>query len=568
MKPIDHQNNSEAPPRSASSIAHLWSRDTLGAALAAALLVAVYLLLEWLSFIHEHKGLPVTPWNPGLGVMFAVMVMGRFYAPLALIVGVVLAEAFVLRSDLEWPVILAISLIIACSYAAVARFARLRLRLDVGLHRLSDIVVLLLSGTAGAVITAILLTVLLMAVGHFEVRDILPASVPLLVGDVIGVGVMTPLLLRGALAWRNTNLQHALRLAPEVAVFAVVITLVLWLILAVEPVNEYQFFYILFLPVVVAAIRHGLDGACLTLAATQLGLVGLLHRFGYDANAFIAFQTLMLALTATGLIVGVVVSERQAADDAFHAAAAKLKEREAEATQAARFNLVSGMASALAHEINQPMTAARALARSAQQLLRASEPDLARADANLTTMIAQVDHAAGIVRRMRDFLRRGQPHFSTIEVPDLLDDALALARSEATARKVDIELVCEAGLPPIHGDRIQLQQVVLNLIRNAIDAIVSTGQSDGRIRVGAKLLPESAGLEISVSDNGPGIRPDLVQQVFDPLTTSKEEGLGLGLSISASIIEAHGGRIWLHAHAPGATEFRFVLPLEQSGFIS
>src|SRR5262249_54380997 len=150
----------------------------------------------------------------------------------------------------------------------------------------------------------------------------------------------------------------------------------------------------------------------------------LLRRHGYDANVFTEFQVLMLVLTATGLTVGVVVSERRQAARAVRAVEARLRAKEAEAAEAARFTLVSGMASALAHEINQPMTAARALARAAQEILRAPNADRARADGNLTTLIAQVDHAAGVVRRMRDFLRRGHPHVSTIDVRGMIEDAL------------------------------------------------------------------------------------------------------------------------------------------------
>ena len=137
-----------------------------------------------------------------------------------------------------------------------------------------------------------------------------------------------------------------------------------------ESADGFTLFYLLFFPVVVGAVRRGLDGACLALAATQFGLVGLLHHHGYDWRVFTEFQVLMFVLTATGLVVGVVVSERQASERMARESEARLKEKEAEVAHAARFSLVSGMATALAHEINQPMAAARALGRSVQELLR------------------------------------------------------------------------------------------------------------------------------------------------------------------------------------------------------
>jgi signal transduction histidine kinase len=325
--------------------------------------------------------------------------------------------------------------------------------------------------------------------------------------------------------------------------------------------DNYKFLSLLFLPVVAAALRYGIDGSCVALAAAQLGLVLLLHRSGHDAAAFTEFQVVMLALTASGLVVGVVVSERQRADLATQQAEQRLKEMQAQATRVARMNVVSGMASALAHEINQPMTAARALARSVQQILRSEAVDVGRADSNLAVLIAQIDHATGVVRRMRDFLRRGQPRVSTLDIRSVLDDALILVGADAVAKHISIDLVVEAVLPPILADRVQLQQVVLNLINNALEAILEAGHDDGRIRVGAEL--RDATIEISVADNGVGVPEG--RQLFEPQTSHKKDGLGLGLSICAAIIEAHGGRIWLHSAAKGATEFRFSLPVQTRG---
>jgi C4-dicarboxylate-specific signal transduction histidine kinase len=196
-----------------------------------------------------------------------------------------------------------------------------------------------------------------------------------------------------------------------------------------------------------------------------------------------------------------------------------------------------------------------------QQLLRSPPPDTDRADANLKSLIAQIDHAAGVIRRMRDFLRRGEPHVSTIAPRALLADALALAAADLTAKGVVATIDAPDGLPFIHGDAVQLQQVLLNLVRNSADAIAGAGRRGGRITVTARANQE--GVEIAVADNGPGIAPEISERLFHPLTTSKQDGLGLGLSISASIVEQHGGRMWLQTGASGATELRFWLPCER-----
>ena len=548
------------------SRAHVVTRGVSGAAmldsaprlLLGATFLAAYVLLEWLSFIHEYKGVPVTPWNPGLGAVFALMLFSGARYGAVLFVGVVIAEIAVLRSSLSWPIIIGVAGIIAIGYAAMTVVARRALAFDAGLGSLRDVLLLLVGGGLGATIVAVLVSLLLVADAQLDVADLPSAALPLLVGDLIGIAVVTPLTLRLVLRTPHLPVRALRALAPEVALYVALVTLSLWFILGTESATGFKYFYLFFLPVVVAAVRHGLDGACLGLALTQLGLVGLLRHHGYDANVFTEFQGLMLILTATGLTVGVVVTERRQAARAMQGVEARLRAREIEAAQAARFTLVSGMASALAHEINQPMTAARALARAIQELMRAPSIDHARTDGNLTNLVAQIDHAAGIVRRMRDFLRRGHPHVSTIDARSMLEDALMLVRAEARTKAIEIVLDLPSELPPLHGDRIQLQQVILNLVRNAMEALA--GRSDGSVRVAVCRLDDH--VEVRVADNGSGIEASLAARLFEPLTTSKPDGLGLGLSICASIVQLHGGRIWLHSGEPGATEFRFSLPLQ------
>jgi two-component system, LuxR family, sensor kinase FixL len=375
---------------------------------------------------------------------------------------------------------------------------------------------------------------------------------------------MTPLTLRLVAGSRPLSIGRLRDLVPELLLYAALLVASLWIIVGAQSVDGFKFFYLLFLPVVVAAVRYGLDGACVSLAFTQFGLVGIMRLYGFDAQTFTEFQVLMLVLTATGLTVGVVVSERKNADRLVQEAEARTKEKEAEAAQAARYNLVSGMASALAHEINQPMTAARALARSAQHILGTPDPDLPRAASNLATLIAHIDHAGGVVSHMREFLRRGRPRMSTLIVRSMLLDALSLIRAQASAHAITIELDVADDLPPVYADRVQLEQVVLNFVHNALEAITGARQTNGRIRIAAARFDGPARIEIHISDNGPGIRDEFADRLFAPLTTSKSEGLGLGLSIIAAIVESHGGRVWLHSGQAGATEFRFSLPLNTS----
>jgi two-component system sensor kinase FixL len=463
----------------------------------------------------------------------------------------------------DWPTDIGVAAITAASYTSVAALVQRYFRIDADLTHLRDVLMLLAAGLVGALLNTALLSAFLLVVGQFNIGDVAQVARPLLIGDTIGIAVVTPLLLRFRVRERFET-RRLLSLAPESALYLCLIGVALWLIVGSEETHGFRLFYVLFVPVVIAAVRHGVDGACSSLAVTQFSLIGLLHLSGHDAAEFTEFQTLLLVLTVTGLIVGVVVTERKNSDRIALDAKARLAERQAEAAQVARLNLVSGMASALAHEINQPMTAARALGRSAQQLLCTPGADLSRADSNLTTMLTHIDHAGDILRRMRDFIRRGHPHVSTINTRDMLEEAMTLAKAEASARHVRVDLDAPADLPDLHGDRVQLEQIVLNLVHNAVDAIASAGQSHGHVLVLARRHAAPPRVEIGVLDNGPGIGGELAGRLFDPLTTTKQDGLGLGLSICASIMEAHGGRVWLHSGKPGATEFRFSVPLARS----
>src|SRR5215471_6123748 len=288
----------------------------------AVLYLAAYIILEWASFIHVHKGLPVTPWDPGLGVAFALMIRDRPLSGLILFAGMVVAETFVLQNDVDWPTDIGVAAITATSYASVAALVQRYFRIDANLTHLRDVLVLLAAGLAGAVLNTVLLSAFLLAVGQFNLGDVVQVARPLLIGDTIGIAVVTPLLLRFKVRERLET-RRLLSLTPEVALYLCLIGVALWLIVGSEQAYGFRLFYLLFVPVVIAAVRHGVDGACFSLAVTQFSLIGLLHFFGYDAGD----------LTVTGLIVGVVISERKNSDRIARNAQARLAERQAEAAQ-------------------------------------------------------------------------------------------------------------------------------------------------------------------------------------------------------------------------------------------
>src|SRR5215470_17457090 len=451
-------------------------------------LVLIWVLQEWASSVHSYKDSLITPWNPGIGILFAVIIREGVLYGLALFVGVMCAE-FVTRSGaLGLPVTMVSAAIIAGAYTSAAVITRNHFPINAELSRLRDGVILILTGVGSAFVVAILLSLLLIAAGWFDLDDLFPSIVRSFVGDAIGIAVVSPLILRFWYLRRQLTPERIRSAVLEAAVYVAPITAGLWAIIDTRSQHGSNFFYLLFLPVIIAAVRQGFDGACFSLLVTQIGLVLLLQRYSFGVEAFTEFQTLMFVLTATALSVGAIVSEREQVRRAFLDAEERLKKREGQAIRAGRFSLVNGMASALAHEINQPITAARALARSAQHILRSAAPDLSRAETNIATSIVQIDAAARTIRRMREFLRRGRPSIGEVDICHLVDDVLMLLQPELAMTSVRVETLIEANLPTLHGDRGQLEQLILNLVRNSIEAITGVGRQNGCVTIACRSM--------------------------------------------------------------------------------
>jgi two-component system sensor kinase FixL len=223
-----------------------------------------------------------------------------------------------------------------------------------------------------------------------------------------------------------------------------------------------------------------------------------------------------------------------------------------------RVSVMGQLASALAHEINQPLSAILRNAEAAALFMQDPSPDLAEITAILEDIRKDDQRAGAVIDRMRALLRRREVEMKPLDVPQMLDDVATLLRPDAAARHIAIEIEIGSDLPPVQGDRVQLQQVLLNLILNAMDAI---GGCERR-RIAVTVRRDAAGrLEASVADSGTGVAADHVERVFEPFFTTKASGIGMGLSISRGIVEAHGGELRVENNTEGGATFRFVLPV-------
>jgi two-component system, LuxR family, sensor kinase FixL len=224
-----------------------------------------------------------------------------------------------------------------------------------------------------------------------------------------------------------------------------------------------------------------------------------------------------------------------------------------------RVSMMGQLASALAHEINQPLGAILRNAEAAELFLQHASPDLDEIRAILADIRKDDQRAGAVIDRMRGLLKRNKLDARPVEVGELVSDVIALVRADAVARQLKLDVDVRVDLPPVCGDRVQLQQVLLNLILNGMDALNGASGRDRLVSLTAR-LNGSQTVEVAVSDTGHGIPADKLQHVFDPFFTTKPNGMGMGLSISRTIIEAHGGMLWAENKNGGGAVFRFTLP--------
>jgi len=263
---------------------------------------------------------------------------------------------------------------------------------------------------------------------------------------------------------------------------------------------------------------------------------------------------LAVGIAQAGTIAGLLIQSRRR-----RRSEAELQELRKEVAHAGRVTLMGQLASSLAHEINQPLGAILRNAEAAELFLKRPCPDLAELAEILADIRRDDQRAGAVIERMRALLLRREPNRAALEVRELAHDVVTLLRPDAAARKVRLDVRIPEGLPPVRGDRVQVQQVLLNLVLNAVDALAEQGGADRLIRFSACLTDGDA-VEIRVADNGPGIPPDRIESVFSPFVTTKPAGMGMGLAISRTLVAAHGGRIWAENRPEGGALLRFTLP--------
>jgi len=242
----------------------------------------------------------------------------------------------------------------------------------------------------------------------------------------------------------------------------------------------------------------------------------------------------------------------------------EIHEQRSELAHLARAAMLGELSGTLAHELMQPLTAVLTNAQVAQRLIARNPPALTDMPDILSDIVAAERRASDVIHRLRTMLAKGHTALVPVDLNEVITDTLKLARSEFAAREISFALHTRADLPPVLGDRVQLQQVLLNLIINACDAMSDTAPAERRITVNAAGSSDGSIVRLSVTDRGSGVPRELIDRIFDPFVTSKEHGLGLGLSICRSIMRAHGGQLIVVNNPDRGATFSFSLPVMQA----
>ena len=386
--------------------------------------------------------------------------------------------------------------------------------------------------------------------------------------NVLAELTLVPLIVTWA-TWRPRELRDALpkQLAEIVGVFAGVLTTsVVAFELPLLDANTAPALFYAPLPFLLwAAVRLGPRGTASALAVMVVVTIwGAVHGLGPFAGGTPQdtardMQLFLISVAVPLLLLAVALEEGGKAELDAH-------EQRLQLTHLSRVAMLGELSGGIAHELNQPLTAILSNAQAAQHFLAGKEIDREELSEILKDIIAADQRAGEVIHRLRALFKKGESHLQPLDANELVREVLSIAHGDLVTRAVEVLPELAPQLPLIEGDRVQLEQVMLNLLMNGCDAM-SAGGADGR-RLSIRSRSSDSSVQISFTDLGPGFRAEDYDKLFQPFYTTKPQGLGLGLSISRSIVTAHGGQLWGSSSPGHGATFHIALPILDLGPIT
>ncbi len=507
-----------------------------------------YSALERVSSIHAWSALEFTLWNPTPALTVAlVMLFGPAYVPLAFVAAVLAGYA-----DGSAPGAgnaLGSAAILAGGYGALGAVLRKTMRKGWWVAEPRMLVKLLLGAASGSFVVSSGLAALHTDYNGIVSVEFLGKVGILWLGSTTGIFVLLPVLLLLGISARRW-LSELRESRVDLALFILGLIAAESIVFFVDFAHELHLFYLMFIPVIWLALRRGIFGSTLAVLLTEIGMVIAVQIRGYPTETFLDFQMLMLVLGATGLLMGGAVT-------AWNRAQQQIRQQQQEMDRAARVTAIGTMGSALAHEISQPLASISTYARACQLLLNESPSVSSRLPETLDKIVDESERAGTVLRNMREAIAESRGDREAIDLRTLLDRVVRLVRAEPMRSTVTVTVAAES-LPPVFGNRVHLEQVFLNLIRNAIEATVQVKRGNN-----VKVTGNRNGdhVEVVIDDEGEGIDSQTAGRLFEPFVTTKSHGLGLGLAISRNLMELGGGNIVFRNLPGGGARFVVRVPL-------
>ncbi len=569
MRPVQSSPQYKFPPirppypaRMADAVSHVGMRlrDSMRSLsvhkiVSLALYCVFFIILQEATNFFPLARLAASPWSPETGLTVAAgVLLGWLVIPLAMLCHII-ADSMTRGAPfltVEFPA----SLLYALAYAGPGLIVRKWLQ-EFGHESIRFLMRFITLTLIAAFTFAASQAGLAVLIRNVPVEELVSPAFTLAVGDIIGILTVSPVFL---LALRDENILGYMR-QHVVALLLCVLAIVLisLFVFGLDSTDDFKFFYLLFVPVVALAVVLGLSGAIAAVLITDTSMMAIIYWREISPSTATELQLLMISLSVTGLVLGTIVHERGIFKQALILSQERLSESQSLLLHSSRVSVVSEMTTALAHELNQPLSAIKTYLRAIQRVQGRTGSDPAEIQHLLDETVAQVDHAGGLISKTRKFLKRGATPVRKSNLRHIISTSLALMEAELRLAHIETVLQLPKAMPPVWASEIEIQQVIINLLRNAKDAVAAKKGGERSITLSVGQMPQPGLVRIAITDTGVGVPEELRSQLFQPFATSKKDGLGLGLALCRSIVTTHGGDIWLDQDIPNATCFAFTL---------
>ncbi|MGE4064632.1 MAG: ATP-binding protein [Rhodospirillaceae bacterium] len=518
------------------------------------MLFLALIALDRLSTLTPIHLQPVAPWNPLVGICVAIAVADRRRGVLLAFTAAMLSGLVASHTPISMMLAALNGLVASALTGGISTLARRVSRRSSHYLVKNRVVSVMLVSPFIVALVGIPFTGALAILRIIAADEMAIHLMRFWVGVVVAIVIFVPLLTMYWVPGPREPLTFV-RTFEALAQAAVVIAAV-WLGFGENPQTASRYLFVVFLPMIWIVLRFGVRGAIAMNALVQTGMItSLLLAEHEDVNATL-FQALVLVLSASGILFGLAVDQSKSVS-------LQLRARDEEISAGLRVGTTGELAGTLAHELGHPLGAISNYAAALNHILRKVAPNNADATLIAAKLGQEILRATDTLQRIREFFRSGKLTLERTDLGAIVKEAMVLLKDRLGYNGISPCIVLQGGSPVINCDHVQLRAVVYNLLVNAIDALKSVKPESRELSVTLTRLADQ--IRLDVEDSGGGVATDVRGDIFEPLVTTKSDGLGLGLTMSRSVVTAHGGTIELGDSKLGGARFIITLPANGGG---